>query len=482
MVTRAQQGLAPHEASSNGAYRSWGLVHRYGHHAVHVREMETARAALRAADGQPVLAHGLGRSYGDTCLNADGVLLDMAGFDRFVAFDPATGVLRAQAGVSLAAILRHLTRPAADGSAWFPPVVPGTSNVTLGGAVANDVHGKNHHVAGTFGRHVRSLRLLRSDGQVLACAPERQRELFAATIGGLGLTGVILEVELQLRRVPGLALETEEFRFGGLDAFYALAAESAAWEYTVAWIDCLAQGSRLGRGIFSRARHAPGPFAAEQDEDRGLSIPLAPPFSPLFRQSLRAFNAFYWRRLGRRGHIRRLRPYRPVLFPLDAIGNWNRLYGRAGFYQYQCVLPPDTARDGIAEMLRTIAASGEGSFLAVLKTLGHGRSPGLLSFPMPGTTLALDFPNRGPRTLSLLERLDAITLAGRGRVYPAKDGRMSAGTFAAGFPELERFRASVDPGFSSSFWRRVAGGTLSPAVPRPASAPLQARPGVLGAS
>lgn len=444
-------------SSPTAAFRSWGLAHHHLHQATRPRHIAGVRDALAARGGLPALAYGLGRSYGDSCLNADGVLLDMGGLDRFVAFDPATGVLRAEAGVSLAAILDHLAQPGADGSAWLPAVMPGTAYVTLGGAVANDVHGKNHHRSGSFGGHVRGLSLMRSDGGPLFCSPGENPELFAATVGGLGLTGVVLEVELQLTRVAGLALDTEEIRFDGLDAFYALASESADWEYTVAWIDCLAEGRQLGRGIFSRANHAPGPSDADPRGGPRMSVPAAPPFSPLSRLSLKAFNALYWRRLGRRTRSRRLRPYRPVLFPLDAIGHWNRLYGRRGFYQYQCVLPPDTARDGIAELLRTIAASGEGSFLAVLKTLGERRSPGLLSFPMPGTTLALDFPNRGDATLALMDRLDAITMAGRGRVYPAKDGRMSAPTFSAGYSELERFRAQVDPAFSSSFWRRVGG-------------------------
>ena len=253
-------------------------------------------------------------------------------------------------------------------------------------------------------------------------------------------------------------LVTEDIKIASLDEFYALSAESeAGWEYTVAWVDCLARGRELGRGIFSRANHAPGPVGPTASLDQRLAVPVSPPWSPLNGFTLRLFNALYRRRLGWRRRARHLAAYAPVLFPLDAIGGWNRLYGRHGFYQYQCVLPPDTARDGIAELLDSVATAGEGSFLAVLKTLGDQRSPGLLSFPRPGTTLALDFPNRGPSTLALLDRLDRITLAAGGRVYPAKDGRMSPAMFAAGYPGLGRFRDSVDPAFSSSFWRRVGG-------------------------
>lgn len=436
---------------------AWGRAHRFRHEVQRPHSAEAALAILRAAKGS-VLAYGCGRSYGDSCLNADGILLETQALDRFVSFDPKSGLLEAEAGVRLAEILACLCRLDLDGSAWFLPVTPGTRWVSLAGALANDVHGKNHHRLGSFGCHVQGLTLLRSDGRIFACSPQENQELFAATIGGLGLTGLILGMRLQLRRVPGLMLLAEDIRFGSLDEFYALAAESeAGWEYTVAWIDCLACGRSLGRGIFSRANHIPGPIGPTAPLRSRLAVPFALPVSPLNRFALRLFNAAYWRRLGWRRRVLRTTPYAPSLYPLDAIANWNRLYGRAGFYQYQCILPPASARDAVAELLATIAAARAGSFLAVLKTMGKQRSPGLLSFPMPGTTLALDFPNRGAATLALLDRLDRITLAAGGRLYPAKDGRMAAAAFAAGYPELERFRRSVDPGFSSSFWRRVGG-------------------------
>jgi FAD/FMN-containing dehydrogenase len=450
-------------------YLAWGRVHRHGHDVVRPTDAEAARVALTTAS-VPALAYGRGRSYGDSCLNADGLLLDTGGLDYFIHFDSTTGLLQAQAGVRLAEVLACVCRPAQDGSAWFPPVVPGTRWVSLGGAVANDVHGKNHHRFGSFGCHVPGFTLLRSDGRTLGCSPEENAELYRATIGGLGLTGLILDLKLQLRRVPGLLLVAEDLRMGSLDEFYALSAESEpGWEYSVAWVDCLARGSAVGRGIFSRANHVPGPVGPTASLRPRLSVPLAPPFLPLNRSGLRLFNSLYARRLGWRQRSLRLAAYAPVLFPLDAVGSWNLLYGRRGFYQHQCVLPPEAARDGVAEMLETVARAGQGSFLAVLKTLGTRGSPGLLSFPMPGTTLALDLPNRGAPTLALLERLDDITLAARGRVYPAKDARMSAAVFAAGQPGLARFSASVDPGFSSSFWRRVIpAGAAAPATRDPA--------------
>lgn len=417
--------------------------------------------ALLAAlpDEASVLGHGMGRSYGDSPLNPGGHLIDMRGLDRFIGFDPETGVLECEAGVTLAAILHLLARRNRPGRSWFLPVTPGTKFVTIGGAIANDVHGKNHHSAGCFGSHVLSLELLRSDGMVRVCSPGANAALFAATIGGLGLTGLVLSARLQLKPVPGPWLESQDIRYAGLDAFHDLAAASEAdWEYTVAWIDCLASGRGLGRGIFSRARHTahspPNQARPAIAAEPRLVMPIDLPGAALNTLSVRAFNALYWRKAPMRPESRLL-PWDPVFYPLDAIGRWNRLYGRRGFYQYQCVVPAPTARDAVRALLETIAASGQGSFLAVLKTTGDRVSPGMLSFPMPGATLALDFPNLGPRTHDLLDRLDRITEDAGGRIYPAKDGRVSAGRFQRGYPRWCDFARHVDPRFSSGFWRRV---------------------------
>lgn len=439
------------------AHLSWGRVLRARHRIARPSSPEAAEEALARRGGLSVLAFGLGRSYGDSCLNPDGLLIETRGLDRLLAFDPKRGILRAEAGVSLADLLATVVgRPAPDGGVWCLPVSPGTRFVTLGGAVANDVHGKNHGVAGSFGRHVRALTLLRSDRGRVECTPEHNGELFRATIGGLGLTGLILEVTLQLERLEGLLLEVEEIRFEDLDGFYRLAEESAGWTYTVAWVDCLARGRNLGRGIFSRARHLPG--GAEHVERPGpprLSVPVTPPLSPLGRATLTAFNTLIWQRLGSAGRRVRTVPWHRFLYPLDSIGAWNRLYGPRGFWQYQCVVPPPEAPRAVARLLETIAHSGQGSFLAVLKTMGPLPSPGLLSFPMEGTTLALDFPNRGSPTLELLARLDRIVLEAGGRLYAAKDGRMPAHLFRAGYPNWRAFAELVDPAFSSAFWRRV---------------------------
>lgn len=420
-----------------------------------VRDQRTAslfdrNASLPKFEGT-ALPRGSGCSYGDSCLNPGGTLLIARGLDRLIQFDPATGLLRCEAGVTLAEII-DLTLP----QGWFLPVTPGTRHVTVGGAIANDVHGKNHHMAGSFGHHLIALELLRSDGSRLQLRPGDPSDLFEATIGGLGLTGMITWAELRLRRVPGPWIETESIRFDSLDDFFDLSVESTdRFEYTVAWIDCLARGAKLGRGHFLRGNHARGEAtAAIPSGVSRRSVPFVPPFSLVNHLSLRPFNTlYYWRQPARQRRF--VSHYQSYFYPLDGIHHWNRMYGPRGFLQHQCVLPPTTARDAVAELLGEIARSGSGSFLAVLKEFGTHPSLGMLSFPRPGTTLALDFPNDGADVFHLLNRLDCIVDAAGGAIYPAKDARMSAQTFRNGFPHWHEFAVHVDPNFSSGFWRRV---------------------------
>ncbi|HEY5226019.1 MAG TPA: FAD-binding oxidoreductase, partial [Methylovirgula sp.] len=401
-------------------------------------------------DGRSLLAVGLRRSYGDSCLNPEGTILDLTRLDRLIAFDPQTRLLRAEAGISFEQLLRVLIP-----HRLFLPVTPGTRFVTLGGAVANDVHGKNHHGAGTFGRWVRRLGLLRGDGEEIELDPSDRTGLFAATIGGLGLTGVITWVEIEVVPIASTMMDVETIAFCGLEEFFRIAAESEmAFDYTVAWIDCMARGGDLGRGIFSRARHAATGACRTRSARPRLTVSVDCPNSTLNAWSVKAFNALYYYN-GRRkaGHARVC--YQPFFYPLDAIGQWNRIYGRQGLYQYQTVVPPAVAHDAVKAMLTAISDSGEGSFLAVLKTFGDAVSPGLLSFPRKGTTLALDFPNHGTSTLVLMERLDCIVREAGGRLYPAKDGRIPAPMFRDGYPQWQTFRQHVDPHFSSHFWSRV---------------------------
>lgn len=429
------------------AGQSWGRYPTARHHIV---PMVDVRHPLPNFEGT-ALPYGNGRSYGDSCQNPDGTLLHARGLDRFIAFNPASGVLRCEAGVTLAEILEVVVP-----QGWFLAVTPGTRYVTVGGAMANDVHGKNHHRAGSFGHHVTRFELLRSDGERIECIPGDTRGLFEATVGGLGLTGAITWAELRLRRIPGPWMETESIRFDGLSDFFALSQESSAsHEYTVAWIDCLARGASLGRGHFLRADHASclsglRPAAPSTM----LAMPVTPPVSLVNKLTLRPFNSLYYHRQRERRR-RTAVHYSPYFYPLDCIRAWNRMYGPRGFLQHQCVLPPASARDAVAELLREIGRSGSGSFLAVLKEFGDLPSLGMLSFPRPGTTLALDFPNTGPKVFALLDRLDLIVDAAGGAVYPAKDARMSGAHFRKAFPEWERFQAHIDPRFSSGFWRRV---------------------------
>lgn len=405
---------------------------------------------LPAIDGL-CLPYGNGRSYGDSCLNDGGTLLHTRRLDHFIAFDPENGVLRCEAGVQLDEIL-GLVVP----QGWFLPVTPGTRFVTVGGAIANDVHGKNHQDAGTFGHHVRAFELLRSDGRRLVCSPGENADWFAATIGGLGLTGLVTWAEIALRRIDGPWMKTETIRFGDLDGFFRLSAESGKdYAYSVAWIDCLARGQSTGRGLFSRANHAPALARRTATRSGSPGMPFTPPVSLVNRASLHAFNTLHWHR--QRGERREaIEDLHAFFYPLDGIGHWNRMYGPRGFLQYQCVVPPSVAAEAIAELLRRIAASGTGSFLAVLKQFGDRPSPGMLSFPRPGTTLALDFPvDRGGRVFGLLDALDEVVSGAGGAVYPAKDARMSGPHFRQYFPAWERFLPFIDPAFSSSFWRRV---------------------------
>jgi len=338
------------------------------------------------------------------------------------------------------------------------PVTPGTQCVTVGGAIANDVHGKNHHRAGTFGMHVRSFELLRSDGDRIRCSPDENPDWYNSTIGGMGLTGVVTQAEIQLKRVGSSTMDQETIRFDGLDEFFSLSTESDDdYEHTVAWIDCLATGNNLGRGLFSRANHAVAPNRKIAGPPRvRLRFPIGSPVSLVNGVTVKLFNEIYFRKQWRRRSRSSLH-YQRCLYPLDAISAWNRLYGKKGFLQYQCVVPHHCAKDAITGMLRRIAAERCGSLLTVLKVFGDRRSPGRMSFPRPGVTLAVDFPNRGPATLRLLDSLDEITIEAGGAVYPAKDARMSAGSFRRYFPEWEEFVPFVDPRLSSAFWRRVSG-------------------------
>lgn len=438
---------------------SWGRAHRFDQTRLIPGSIEEAREIVRT--NRPILPFGLGRSYGDSCLNDNATLIDTRRLDHFISFEEATGELVCEAGVSLKAILELLdTKPAPGGGYWFLPVVPGTKFVTVGGAIANDVHGKNHEVQGTFGCHVDWFDLARSDGQLLRCSAQENAELFRATIGGLGLTGLITRASLRLMKIPSPMLEVEHIRFRGLDDYFRVAQESRNdWTHHAAWVDVLTKGAAAGRGIYTRSRFTNcEPRPAKRTTKPGPNVPIEAPAGLIAFPTIKLFNAIYIRKLFGSTRRERCSAYDPIFFPLDGVQNWNRIYGPNGFYQYQCVVPRDGARTAIREMLDVMAGEGQGSFLTVLKEFGDIVSPGLLSFPMAGTTLAVDFPNRGTSTLRLLDRLDEITSAAGGRVYGAKDGRAAPAMLTRGYPELGHFRQSIDPAFSSTWWRRNSVG------------------------
>lgn len=435
----------------NHTYQSWGRYPRLQPQQVVPLYWRNEVPVLDRFE-PPVLPYGLGRSYGDSCLNEAGVLLDITGMNRFIAFDRQAGRLRCEAGISLAEIL-DLIVP----EGWFLPVTPGTKFVTIGGAIASDVHGKNHHCEGTFGRYVERFELLRSDGERRICSEKENVDLYRATIGGLGLTGLILWADIRLKPVQTPFIDVENIRFRNLGEFFRFSAESNEhFTYTVSWIDSTSGGSRLGRGIFMRGNHvsADEVTVAKTPQQRQVTFPIEAPSFLLNYWSIRLFNQLYY--------VRQLKQiqqsvvyYDPFFYPLDAIQHWNRMYGKRGFFQYQFVLPFSDGHAAITEILERITRSKMASFLAVLKTFGDLPSPGLLSFPRPGVTLALDFPNYGERLLQLFTELDRIVASAGGAIYPAKDARMSPEMFAASFPQWREFSKYIDPQFSSSFWRRV---------------------------
>lgn len=426
---------------------AWGRAHRLSHDEHYPRYRDTAFAS----DGLngPVTFFGRGRSYGDVALNDGGTVVRTERLDRMIDADWDTGVIRAEAGMSIDQLLR-ISVP----RGWFVPVTPGTKFVSLAGAVANDVHGKNHHAVGSFGAHVLSLELQRSDGQVLTLSAAENSDLFALTISGLGLTGFIAAVELQLVPISSPMMTVENLPMANLEAFFALSSESADWPYSVAWVDCFAKGADLGRGIFTRARHSRKATAlVSHNSDARLTWPMDAPGWLLNRSTISAFNTAYRARPGAR--FRGAQHYAPFFYPLDGINHWNRMYGRRGFYQHQCIVPAEGAEPAIRALLGTIADAGQGSFLAVLKQHRAETSPGRNSFCMDGTSLALDFANKGETTRALLAELDRIALSHEGRMYPAKDGVMSAQTYQRCYPNWGELEAARDPALNSAFWQRV---------------------------
>jgi decaprenylphospho-beta-D-ribofuranose 2-oxidase len=387
-----------------------------------------------------IVARGAGRAYGDAAIGTQFTMSSL-GLNRMRSFNPADGRLTVEAGVTIADILATFVP-----RGYFLKVVPGTKFVTVGGAIAADVHGKNHHRDGGFGGIVQSLRLALPRGEVVACSREESAELFAATLGGMGLTGVILEATIQLLPIETAWMRQVTLTAHDLDQAIGHLESSHSATYSVAWIDCLARGASLGRSLIYLAEHATrqekNALGPELEvfpgmRDTRLSVPDLAPGWALGRTSMRAFNSLYFRRGAARGSDPQLVHWDSYFFPLDGVANWNRIYGRRGFVQYQCVIPLDRARPVLAELLARVSRRGDASFLAVLKQLGAGE--GLISFPLRGYTLAMDFPVTAT-IFEFLDELDELVVSAGGRLYLAKDARQSRHTFETGYPELAQLR------------------------------------------
>ena len=411
--------------------------------------------------GGALIARGNGRSYGDAALNADLTLSTLA-MNRLRAFDASTGLLTCEAGVLLADILAAFTP-----QGWYPPVVPGTKFVTVGGMIAADVHGKSHQCDGTFGAHVESLTLVTGDGEVRLCSRTENRRLFQATLGGMGLTGVIIAASFRLQRIETGFIREECLATSSLEETMAALDESQDWPYSVAWVDCLAKGGKCGRALVSRA--APeartalpaglATYPLRAPSERRMTIPADAPSALLTRAAVGLLNRLHYG-LGRLRTGARTTHRDRFFFPLDRVGAWNRLYGRRGFVQYQCVVPESESGAAIPALLQRVAAARPGSFLGVLKQFGP-QGDGLMSFPMAGHTLALDFP-MGSSVPELLEALDRITHAHGGRIYLAKDALCAPHWLREGYPQLEIFTglrndaAGAATQFSSALSQRLS--------------------------
>jgi len=437
----------------------------WGRYPVESCELERPE---RYADLRPttdtLIARGQGRSYGDASINENGRVILTERINRMLELDARLGILRAEAGVTLAEILPVIVK-----QGWFLPVTPGTKFVSLGGCVAADVHGKNHHHEGGFAEYVLGIELILADGTRKTCSVTENEDIFWATVGGMGLTGIIGEVTLQLIPIQTSQMMVRHHAADNIGHLFQLLQDPALDDrYSVAWIDCLATGDQLGRGIAMFGHHA---SAAEYKSDNPLfskpkrtrSLPFDFPALALNPLTIGAFNKLYYYK-----ESRKLTPfladYDSYFYPLDAIGKWNRMYGKRGFVQYQCVIPDQTALEGITALLKVLSDSRRASFLAVLKRFG-AKGKGMLSFPLAGYTLALDLPIRDKGLFSLLDKLDKIVLQHGGRVYLAKDARLSAESFQAMYPRHEewlRIKTEIDPQhrFSSSMSRRLnIGGT-----------------------
>ena len=446
-------------AGSSQLLTGWGLTMPSRADVLAVQDVDGVRAALDTAGPRGILARGAGRSYGDAAQNGGGTVLDLTALDDVALHE--NGDVEAGAGVLLSTLVDRLLE-----HGRFLPVTPGTRFISVGGAVAADVHGKNHHRDGSFAAHLRWIDVVTGDGSLRRVGPDGTAddvELFDATTGGMGLTGVVVRARLATVPAPTRLMRVSTTRCVDLDTLMARMVEAdASARYSVAWVDAMARGARLGRGVLTVGDHAEAgarrPRAGRSLREPRVSVPPVP-VSPLNRVSLSAFNEAWFRRAPR-ARVGELQGIGPFFYPLDVVGRWNRLYGRDGFLQYQFVVP-DAGAEVVRQSLERLATMGAPSFLTVLKRFGPGRVGSPLSFPIAGWTLAIDLPARVPGLASVLDGLDELVVAGGGRLYLAKDSRALPATIAAGYPELDTFRrvrGRVDPRgvFVSDLSRRLA--------------------------
>ncbi len=421
----------------------WG---RYPVHDTEVVSPSDISSLKKNIDLGKTIARGNGRAYGDSAVGSENTI-HMKHFNRMLAFDAETGTLTAEAGVHLEDVIKVFLP-----KGWFPYVTPGTKFVTLGGMAAADVHGKNHHKEGSFSNFVDWIELIDKDGNIIRCSREENTKLFRWTLGGMGLTGIIIRVAMRLRRVETAWINQRTISTTNLDATIDLFEKHDESTYSVAWIDCQSKGKKLGRSLLIFGEHAKisdlSPVAKENllgiKIKKSKAIPFDMPNWILNRFSISAFNSLYYWIGKRKVGSQELVDWDTYFYPLDAILGWNKIYGRKGFIQFQCVIPPEQSRSGLRSLLEAIVNSGQGSFLAVLKKLGEQASP--FSFPRSGYTLALDFPINA-KTLNLLEKLDEITLVHGGRFYLAKDSRMSENTLKqtdSRATDFVKMRAALD--------------------------------------
>lgn len=407
--------------------RSWGNYPRIDGNSYRAKSEQTVRKLLEAS--KEYISYGNGRSYGDSALAEH--MIHVLPQNYMLDFDETTGVLHLQAGVLLSEIL-DVFAP----RGWFLMITPGTKYITIGGAIASDIHGKNHHRKGCFSECVLSFRLMLADGSIVECSRELNRELFRATCGGMGLTGIILDARVRLKKIESCFIEQTVIKTKNLQETFEAFEKYNDVPYSVAWIDCLAKGKGLGKcllmvGDFSRDGQL------ENKKKRNLNIPFFFPSLVLNKWTVKLFNILYYNKVRKKVSTQRVH-YNQFFYPLDSITNWNRIYGRNGFIQYQFILPKEKSYHGLEEILKRIADSGKGSFLAVLKLYGKAND-NYLSFPFEGYSLSLDFKiEKG--LFELLDALDEIVLKYSGRIYLAKDARVSKEVFEAGYPLIEEFR------------------------------------------